>query len=189
MYSRFAGAFALTLLTALPSSATTYPPVTFDQLVTRADVIFVGEVADVRAFRATTREGSVIKTRVVFRVLDPIWGTTSILEVFDFLGGELDGLELRVAEMPTFVVGHRRLVFASRGQSINPIIGFTYGLFQITRDDTGVDRVLTANGLPVARPEEIGTARAPEAPRAAAPMSLSVFRARISQRLAEAGRR
>ena len=81
-------AVAAVLFGQVAASATTYPPVTFNDLVTRADVIFVGEVIDVRPFPLDTPDGTIIKTRVIFRVQDPIWGTTNILEVFDFFGGE-----------------------------------------------------------------------------------------------------
>ena len=40
----------LGLVLAAPAAATTFLPVTFDDLVKRADVIFVGEVIDVRPF-------------------------------------------------------------------------------------------------------------------------------------------
>ena len=183
-----AAVLTLALCCAVPARATTYPPVTFDELVTRADVIFVGEVVDVRPFALDTRDGPIIKTRVVFRVTDPLWGTTSAVEVFDFLGGELDGIGMTVAEMPTFAVGDRRVMFARRERSINPIVGFTQGLLQVSRDASGVDRILTLDGVPLAAPESIGT-RAPAVPLApAVPMRLSDFRARVSRAL-EARRR
>lgn len=180
--------FALALCCAVPARATTYLLVTFDELVARADVIFVGEVVDVRPFALDTREGTVIKTRVTFRVSDPLQGTTSLLEVFDFLGGELDGVEMTVSEMPAFVVGDRRVIFARRERSINPIVGFTQGLLQVSRDASGVDRILTLDGAPLASPESIGT-RAPGVTLApASPMRLSDFRNRITRALAEARR-
>lgn len=174
---------------ALPAHATTYPPVTFTELVTRADVIFVGEVVDVRPYPVRTRDGTIIKTRVVFRVQDPIAGTSSALEVFDFLGGEWGGIGLAVADMPTFVLGDRRIVFARRARSANPIVGFTQGLFQVTRDSFGVDRVLTLDGSPLARPENLGTRIPAVGPSGATPIPLSQFRERISSLVAEARRR
>ena len=81
-------ALAAVLFGQVSASATTYEAVTFDELVTRADVIFAGEVTEVRPFLLDTADGTIIKTRVIFRVADPIWGTTNLLEVFDFLGGE-----------------------------------------------------------------------------------------------------
>ena len=170
---------------AVPARATTYAPVTFNDLITRADVIFSGEVIDVRPFPLETRDGTIIKTRVIFRVSDPMFGTAATLEVFDFLGGEWGGVGMAIAGMPEFAVGDRRVVFARRERSINPIVGFTQGLLQISRDAGGVDRILTLDGAPVARPESIGSARTVTVVPAA-PMRLSDFRNRITRALAEA---
>lgn len=172
---------------AVSAGATSYPPVTFDDLVTQADVIFVGEVVDSRPFPLETRQGTVIKTRVVFRVSDPVLGTTGAVEVLDFLGGEWDGVGMVVADMPKFVIGDRRVVFARRDRSINPIVGFTQGLLQVTRDARGVDRVLTLEGLPLAGPENIGRPQATV--QSAVPMPLSDFVGRVERAVAEAGRR
>ena len=146
-------AFATVFCGEIFVGATTYPPVSFDELVTRADVIFVGEVTDVRPFPLETRDGTIIKTRVIFRVSDPLWGTTSLLEVFEFIGGKWGDIELTVSGMPEFAVGDRRVVFAYRNRSINPIVGFTQGLLQIRRDSQGVDRVFTLGGVPLGGPE------------------------------------
>ena len=135
--------------------ATTFEPLTFNDLVTQADVIFVGDVVDVRPYTVQTRERTIVKTRVTFSVADPLYGTSSIVEVFDFLGGETEELGMRVAGMPTFVVGDRRVVFARRDRSINPIVGFTQGLMKVTRDAGGVDRVLTIDGASVARLSDV----------------------------------
>ena len=183
--ARFLAVLTLVAAAALPASATTYPPVNFGELVARADVIFVGEVVDVRPFSLPTRDGTIIKTRVIFRVSDPIWGTSAALEVFDFFGGELGGIGMAIAEMPRFAVGDRRVVFARRERSINPIVGFRQGLLQVQRDAGGVDRVLTLDGQPIDAPESIG-ARRPERPGPqAAPMRLADFRARVGRALGE----
>ena len=86
---------AAVVLGQVSANAATSPPFSFDDLVARADVIFIGEVTDVRPFPLETREGMVIKTRVTFRVSDPIWGTTRLLEVFDFIGGKWDRAALQ----------------------------------------------------------------------------------------------
>jgi hypothetical protein len=183
----------LVLLTAVlfvpsPASATTYLSVSFDDLVTKADVIFVGEVTDVRPFPVETPHGTVtsIKTRVVFRVSDPLWGTTRLVEVFDFLGGEWGDLELAIEGMPQFAVGDRRVVFARRERSINPVVGFTQGLLQIRPDSDGIDRVFTLSGVPLGAPESIGVRPLDESVTPLSPMPLSEFRGRITSALAEA---
>ncbi|MBI4886095.1 MAG: hypothetical protein HY824_03290 [Acidobacteria bacterium] len=180
---------ALALCAAAPARATTYPPVTFSELVARADLIFVGEVVDVRPYFDQTRDGPVIRTRVVFRVTDPLWGTTAALEVLEFFGGEIGDLGMAIAEMPTFAVGDRRVVFARRERSINPIVGFTQGVLRIARDAAGVERVRTLDGTPLARPESIGRAPAPGVVVPEAPMRLADFRDRVRRALAEARRR
>ena len=187
MFRLFCVALAVACCASVPLGATTYPPVTFNELVTQADVIFVGEVVDARPFTLDTANGTVIKTRVVFRVSDPVFGTTGAVEVFDFLGGEVDGVGMKVAEMPTFVIGDRRVVFARRSRSINPIVGFTQGLMRVSRATRGVARVLTAEGAPLASPENIGRPQA--AIVSAVPMQLSDFVGRIERGLVEAGRR
>lgn len=180
-------ALAAALYCAATVGATTYPPVTFDELVSRADMIFVGEVADVRPYQAESREGTVIRTRVVFRVYDPLFGTTGALEVLDFFGGEAGGIGMAIEGIPRFAVGDRRVVFARRARSINPIVGFTQGLLQVRRDGGGVDRVLTLDGVPVATTDAIATRAPLLAGGPIAPMRLSDFRDRVAS--AVAGRR
>src|SRR5215472_7249038 len=65
--------------------ATTVEPITFDQMVQQADVIFVGDVVDVHPYAMQVRGRTIIRTRVTFSVADPIYGTKSLVEVFDFL--------------------------------------------------------------------------------------------------------
>ena len=183
--------FALLALFAPPiAHATTFLPVTFDDLIAQSDVIFVGEVADVHPFTLQTREGTIVKTRVTFRVTDPLSGDASIVQVFDFLGGEADGVGLRISGMPTFTVGDRRIVFARHDQSINPIVGFTQGLMRVTRDTSGVERVQTLEGAPIVQPDSIGAPlmiqRAPMSPPGEA-LRLDDFRTRIRQAWAAKG--
>lgn len=153
------GVLACFLAMAAPVTvrATSFEPITFNDLVTQADVIFVGDVVDVRAFTVQTREHTIVKTRVTFSVSEPLYGTSSLVEVFDFLGGETPDLGMKVAGMPTFTVGDRRVVFARRDRSINPIVGFTQGLMKVARDAGGVDRVLTLDGASIARLSDLRT--------------------------------
>ena len=185
MFRLFA-AIALALCTSVPARATTYPPVTFTDLVTQADVIFIGEVVDVRPLAVNTADGAIIRTRVVFRVNDPLFGTTAALEVLEFFGGELGDVGMAIAEMPRFAIGDRRVVFARRDRSINPIVGFTQGLLRVTRDAAGVDRVLTLEGLPVDQPESIGLGRTGRT--AVTAMRLLDFRDRVRRAVDGLGR-
>ena len=120
---------------------------------------------------------------MVFRVTDPMLGTTSALEVFEFLGGEVGDIGMAVEGMPRFAIGDRRVMFARRARSINPIVGFTQGLLQIRRDSSGVDRVLTLDGMPIAGAVSFGT-RAPFlSATPVVPMRLADFRSQIVRAL------
>ncbi|MDO8793024.1 MAG: hypothetical protein Q7J25_00205 [Vicinamibacterales bacterium] len=174
----------LLVCSTLPrAEAASYDAVTFNELVARADVIFVGDVMDVRPFTVSTPEGTLIKTRVTFVVRDPLWGAGSTLEIFEFLGGEVGNAGMKVPDMPTFLPGDRRVVFARRERSINPIVGFTQGLLRVSRD-SGVDAVQTSDGQPLARTEDIGRPRGTRV-RDMRPMALSTLRAQIVDRLRE----
>ncbi len=165
-------------LAVTPVGATTYLPITFKELIAQADVIFIGDVADVRPYTLRTQTGTLVKTRVTFRVNEALYGTNSIVEVLDFLGGEADGLGMAVEGMPKFAVGDRRVVFARRKASVNPIVGFTQGLLRVGRDTGGVDRVFTLDALSGRR----------MAPQSLA-MTLTDFRTRVVTALAEARKR
>jgi len=169
------GAFCLE-----PAWATSYPPLTFEEMVAKADAVFVGEVVDVRPFVVTTNGETVVKTRVVFSVRDAIWGTTSSLEILEFLGGEVGDLQLSVAEMPRFAVGERRVMFSYRKRSINPVVGFTQGALRVQPDAAGIDRVMTLDRHPIARTDQLGRPRTLAVEPA---MSLRDLRARIVRAL------
>ena len=169
---------------ARQGQATSYEAVTFNELVAKADVIFVGDVLDVRPFTVSTPRGTLIKTRVTFLVRDALWGTTSSMESFEFLGGVVGTRGLRVAEMPTFSPGDRRVVFARRETGINPIVGFAQGLLRVARDGTGADAVQTSDGLPLASTLDVGRPGAARL-RTGRAMPLSDLRAQIVTRLQE----
>jgi len=164
--------------------ATSYAPVSFQELVLKADAIFVGDALDVRPFTVASERGTLIKTRVTFLVRDALFGTASSMESFEFLGGEVDGKGMRVAEMPVFARGDRRVVFARREAGINPIVGFTQGLMRVSRDAAGIDEVLTSEGQPIARTQDIGRPGAARL-RRERPMPLSTLRAPIVDALRE----
>jgi len=179
----------LLLLPAI-GRATTVEPISFDDMVKQAELIFVGDVVDVHPYTLQVRGRTIVKTRVTFRVDDPIYGTRSLVEVFDFLGGEAGGIGMAVEGMPKFSIGDRRVVFAHRNASINPIVGFTQGLLRVARDGTGVDRVLSPQGIALQRGN--GATSMMLAPRIipdTSTMSLADFRGRIVASLAAANKR
>src|SRR5713226_5542098 len=63
-----ASAVALVLLSGSGATATSIVPLTFDELITRATVIFRGEVVDVRSEWRDSRDGRAIVSLVTFNV-------------------------------------------------------------------------------------------------------------------------
>lgn len=182
------GATGLAVLVSAVAYATTYESVTFEQMVRQADVIFIGDVIDVVPFEVRRASGRSIKTRVTFRVVDPIYGARATVEVFEFLGGTIGDVTMQVAEMPTFARGDRRLMFARRERSINPIVGFSQGLMKVSRDIRGVDRVLTHDGYPIGRTLALGPSQPKISATPIMPLTVPEFRARIVDALAAAGK-
>jgi hypothetical protein len=187
MFRVVIGTLGLAVCCRVMLAATSYEAVTFNDLVERADLIFIGQVVDVHPYPSDVRGETLIKTRVTFSVADPLWGTSSLVEVLDFLGGEWNGVGMRVAGMPTFAVGDRRVIFARHDRSINPIVGFTQGLLRVEPDGTGIDRVFTSDRQPLSRVENIGVAQV--FPPQQIAMRVSELHDRITRALAARSRR
>lgn len=179
----------LTLVVGAAASATTYESFSFDQIVRRAEVIFVGDVVDVRSYEVSRNANRSFKTRVTFNVSDSIYRASTIAETFDFLGGTVGDETMEVAGMPQFARGDRRVVLAYRGESINPIVGFTQGLLSVSRDIRGADRVLAYDGYPIGSPQAFGPNRAKTSALPIVPMTVAEFRTAITTTLAAAGKR
>jgi hypothetical protein len=165
--------------------ATTVEAVTFEQLITSADRIFVGEVVAIESFRADLRHGPRIRTRVTFSVSQTLRGR-GVLAVLEFLGGTAGDLTQEVGGMPRFVVGEPYVVFARDGDRwVNPVVGFTQGLLRVSRDARdGTLRVLTAERAPLAGVAAVGRSTARVSAAAIVPMSLASFVTEIRAEMA-----
>lgn len=182
----------LTLLTLLVPSlvpATTVETVTFEALVKGADRIFRGEVVAIESFRADLRGNRRIRTRVAFAVDDTLKGR-GVSVVLEFLGGTVGDLTQDVMGMPRFAVGESYVVFARDGDRwVNPIVGFTQGLFRVSRDARdGTLRVLTAGGAPVSTVAAIGHAQSRVAATLRIPISVAAFVDEIRAEIARPAR-
>src|SRR5205085_11228404 len=85
--------------------ATTVIPPTFDDLVTRAEMIFQGTVTDVRS--EWTGEGGQrhIASYVTFKVDDSIKGNPGAKVTLNLLGGTVGAETMEVSDAPKFKVG------------------------------------------------------------------------------------
>lgn len=177
---------ALVAATSVVRSTTVIPP-TFDELVSGAQAIFVGEVTGQRAYWETSAQGRSIVTLVTFRVEDVWKGQVSPIAPLEFLGGELDGLVMDVVGVPRFVTGQRDVLFVGEtARVVSPLVGFMHGRMRIEREPaTGIDRVRTYDGRALVTLGQLGPQRA-VIPFDAPAMRLSDFKAEVLGRVAAA---
>lgn len=189
MTTRLAAFGAALLLLPCVAPATTVEPVTFEELVKSAQRIFVGEVVAVQSFRADVGAHRRIRTRVTFSVDESLRGPGAVV-VLEFLGGTVGDLTQDVASMPRFAVGEPYVVFAHEGDRwVNPVVGFTQGLFHVSRDARdGALRVLTAGRAPLSTVSAIGRPQSRVSSTTIIPLSLHAFIEEIRVEIARQAR-
>lgn len=142
MKQRFALIVLVGCLTMVPiPSGATHLHVTFNDMVKRADVIFLGKVTD-----QTSREGAggnMIFTDVCFEVTrlihrsekaEPITGGSIVLT---FAGGSVGGRTVTISDVPSFETGSTYLLFTLLDGKVyaSPIIGGFQGSFRVIVDE------------------------------------------------------
>ena len=130
---------------------TTVIPPTFDELVSRAEVIFQGTVTDVRS--QWTGEGAQhrIESYVTFKVEDAMKGAPGESYTLRMLGGTVDGETMEVSDSPKFKVGDRDIIFVeNNGSQFIPLVGIMHGRFHVDKDkDTGREMITTNEREPL----------------------------------------
>lgn len=176
-------ALACVFVLTSTARATTVIPPTFDAMVSGASTIFVGEVVGIRAAWIPTPRGRAIKTFVTFKVEDTWKGALGALTQLEFLGGEIDDMRMVVAEMPTFSIGQRAVLFvSSEVRTASPLVGFFYGRLRVDRDAAGVDHIRANDGRSIANIGEV-TARRADPLLTLVPMRLSDLGAEVRRRV------
>lgn len=151
-------------------SSTTLIPLSFEEIVTQAERVFLGEVASRRSDWDVGPHGRSIFTLVTFKVERVLKGQIGSEVQLRFRGGTIGRLSMRVAGMPEFKVGDRDVLFVSAERNtVSPLVGFSYGRFQVVRDPVSrIEHVRGPDGAPF-----VG-APATSAPRAVFPVTRTV---------------
>ncbi|PYI77036.1 MAG: hypothetical protein DMF04_07335 [Verrucomicrobia bacterium] len=137
--------------------ATTVIPPSFDDLVSRAEMIIQGSVTDVRS--EWTGEGAQrhIMSYVTVKVEDAIKGNPGASVTLRMLGGTVGAETMQVSDAPKFKVGDRDILFVeNNGTQFIPLVGIMHGRFKIKKDETGRDAVFTNEGSPVTDVTQLG---------------------------------
>lgn len=149
--------FGACLIFAGTALATTVIPPSFDELVSRAEMIFQGSVTDVRS--EWTGEGAQrrIMSYVTLKVEDAIKGNPGSTVTLRMLGGTVGAETMEVSDAPKFKVGDRDILFVeNNGTQFVPLVGIMHGRFRVGKDATGQDAVFTNDGSPLSDFTQLG---------------------------------
>jgi len=171
-----AAATMLAAAVAVPQATTVVPP-TFDDMVARSQVVFVGQTIGVRSEWASTRSGPAIVTLVTFKVIRTLKGELGGQTVLEFLGGTVGEHRLEVLGVPKFRVGDEDVLFVDeRGRPVSPVVGFMHGRFRVLEEPaTGRRSVARYDFEPLASVRDIGAARAPARVPSSRALTLAAF--------------
>ena len=137
--------------------ATTVIPPSFDELVSRAQVIFQGTVTDVRSQWVGEGGQRHINSYVTFKVEDAIKGKPGAEITLQMLGGTVGSETMEVTDAPKFKVGDRDILFVeNNGTQFVPLVGIMHGRFRVKKDEAGRDAAFTNEGSPLSDVTQLG---------------------------------
>jgi hypothetical protein len=171
-----AAAIIIAGLTGALQAASVIAP-TFDGMIARAQVVFVGETLDVRSRWVSTASGPAIVTVVTFKVNRTLKGQLGGQTQLEFLGGTVGEYRMEVPGIPRFRVGDEDVLFVDeRGQPVSPVVGFMHGRYRVL-EDPGSGRRSVARYIfePLASVSDIGAATQPARVPSARALSLAAF--------------
>ena len=129
------------------ATATTVIPPHFDELVSRAQVIFEGEVTGLQSQWIGEGAQHRIVTFVTFKVNDTLKGDAGTTYSIRMLGGTVDGRTMEVTDAPKFKVGDHDLLFVeNNGSQFIPLVGIQHGRFRVQSDASGQQTITTGEG-------------------------------------------
>lgn len=152
-------------LTSTAVRATTVIPPTFDELVDQADVIFQGEVTDVKSEWVGEGAQRHIMSYVTFKVGDSLKGDAGQRYTIRMLGGTVDGESMGVSDGPTFEVGDNDILFVqNNGSQFIPLVGIMHGRFHVRKNQAGQEVITDHEDEPVRNVSRLGKTQAMELP-------------------------
>lgn len=171
---------------AVPLSATTVIPPTFEQLVDQAEVIFQGTVTKTDSQWIGEGDQRRIVTYVTFHVKDALKGSPGKNFTMRQLGGTVDGETMMIDDAPVFNVGDEDILFVeNNGSQVVPLVGIMHGRFHVRKDDAGRELVTTNEDQPLNDVSRLGHEETSAVTAAA--LSPAAFKSAIEGRLRQSG--
>ncbi|MDQ3198174.1 MAG: hypothetical protein M3Q46_03115 [Verrucomicrobiota bacterium] len=167
------------------ANATTVIPPNFDELVSRAEVIFEGEVTQVQSQWIGEGSEHRIVTFVTFKVDEALKGEPGASYSIRMLGGTVDGRTMEVTDAPKFKVGDHDVLFVeNNGKQFIPLVGIMHGRFRVQRDQNSREILATNDGRPLADTAELGSTTTAAATTSTKPaLLLHDFKAAVQSRV------
>jgi hypothetical protein len=167
------------------ATATTVIPPRFDELVSRAQIIFEGEVTGLQSQWIGEGAQHRIVTFVTFKVDDALKGDAGATYSIRLLGGTVDGRTMEVTDAPKFKVGDHDLLFVeNNGSQFIPLVGIQHGRFRVQKDAMGRQTLTTGEGQPLADVNQLGGDEGSVAHNRSA-LSLDDFKGLIRSKIAQ----
>jgi hypothetical protein len=130
--------------------ATSVIELTFNDLVSQADVIAVGTVTDIREQYDEAKKAPL--TLVTVSNLTTLKGSPGSSFTLEFLGGKLpNGLVMTIPGVPQFKVGEKIVVFcAGNRRDFCPLVGIWQGVMRVMTDpQRGIETVSDNFRVPI----------------------------------------
>jgi hypothetical protein len=183
-------AAALLLMSSTGHTAPVPAGPTLRELVRQAEIIFEGEVTDIRPSAFIEGRVEKIVTGVTFQVSKVLKGATPTTTVLEFAGGVVGDRGYRVEGVPVFARGERDVIFAVTSKpSISPVVGAMYGRFRIVKDGPSArEGVRQFDDAPIDQVSSIGSTRRRPARSQRPTMSLSAFEAAVAAEVSRQAR-
>ena len=173
---------AIGLLLSIARATTVIPP-TFDELVNQAEVIFQGNVINLKSEWVGEGAQRHIMSYVTFKVEDTLKGDPGQSYTIRMLGGTVNGETMGVSDAPKFAVGDEDILFVqNNGSQFIPLVGIMHGRFHVRTNEANQQIVTDNEDQPlknVARLGKTASATAPEEPD----LSAAAFKAAVRSKL------
>lgn len=172
--------WALALGLCMSAWGTTLKPLSTDDQIRDAAMIFRARVQSVDVARKATGQGSIIVSTVQFIPLAIYKGDVPAVVKLEFPGGKIGDVEMKVAGIPEFQVGQEYVLFVSGDQSrVCPVVGWSEGSLKVERQASAAGKVdvsTTAGGV-LGSPDARTRASGPRS------VDLSDFESRLRARI------
>lgn len=136
---------ALILFYALQAQATTLLKKSLNDLLAESDGIVVGTVSEMKSRYDKKKDIQTLVTVTNLQVVHGHYDAPSL--VLQLQGGEIEGDVLEIHGSPKFEANDRVILFIKdNGRELVPFVGWTQGVFRVSRDTKGNDRVKDHEG-------------------------------------------